>query len=393
MKSRILLLFSLFCWHSSLISQTSIDKILGEIEKNNTTLSALRSNITAEKIGNRTGLALQNPEFEFHYLWGDPTTIGNRIDINVKQTFDFPTAYVYKNQIANNRNDQSDIDYQKQRNSVLRRTRLILVDLIYANALQTLTNRRFLQAQLIADAYRKKMDAGEANILEFNKAQLFLLNLRKEAETSGINREALLSELASYNAGVPIDFSDTVYTYSIIPKEFDQWYQQSLQQIPELNLIKNEITFSYKQQQLSTALSLPKFSAGYMSEKVINQQLQGIIAGISIPLWENKNKVKFAKARTIALQSMEADRKSQLYNQLKTYHTKIIGLQKTVFDYQTSLQSFVNTELLYKALEKGEISLLEYILELSVYYSSATNLLETEKEINKTIVELYQYKQ
>ena len=85
-----------------------------EIEKNNTTLSALRKNTEAEKVGNKTGIYLQNPEVEFHYLWGNPSVLGNRTDISIKQTFDFPTAYRYKSQISNARNDQVELEYQKQ---------------------------------------------------------------------------------------------------------------------------------------------------------------------------------------------------------------------------------------------------------------------------------------
>ncbi|HNT41764.1 MAG TPA: transporter, partial [Tenuifilaceae bacterium] len=51
-------------------AQVSIEKILGEVERNNTTLVALRQKMEAEKIGSRTGLYPQNPSFEYSYQWG-----------------------------------------------------------------------------------------------------------------------------------------------------------------------------------------------------------------------------------------------------------------------------------------------------------------------------------
>ncbi|MBK6964392.1 MAG: hypothetical protein IPH20_10765 [Bacteroidales bacterium] len=45
---------------------------MSNIERNNTTLSALRKSVEAEKLGNRTGIYLQNPEAGFNYLWGVP---------------------------------------------------------------------------------------------------------------------------------------------------------------------------------------------------------------------------------------------------------------------------------------------------------------------------------
>lgn len=393
MKPIVIMIVSLFIGGFPLHAQPGIDEILGEIEKNNTTLSAIRNNTAAGKIGNKTGVFLQNPEFEFHYLWRDPTTVSNRTDILIRQTFDFPTVYSYKNQIATQRNNQLDIEYRKQRNSVLMQARLTLVDIIYTNALQSFFESRLVNATNLAAAYKNKLDAGDASILDYNKAQLYLLNLKQEAVTNEINRNALLARLAGYNNGVYIDFSDTTFKNTLIPVEFEQWYLQMSQYIPELNYIKSEIEISQKQQQLSLAMSLPRFSAGYMSETITNEQLQGITAGISIPLWENKNTIKYAKARTIALQSLETDQELQIYNQLKAYHAKIISLQNTVIEYRSSLQSFDNTGFLDKALEKGEITLIDYILELSVYYSSFNNLLETEKELNKAIAEFFQFMQ
>lgn len=74
--------------------------VLQEIESNSTTLKALREQAEADKLASRTGIYLDNPEVEFNYLWGDPSVMGNRTDVSVKQSFDFPSAYAYKGKIA-----------------------------------------------------------------------------------------------------------------------------------------------------------------------------------------------------------------------------------------------------------------------------------------------------
>ena len=82
MKYIIIALISIMTLYSSLFSQNVIDNVLIEIEKNNTTLSALKLRVEADKVGNKTGIYIQNPEFEFNYLWGNPSVVGNRLDIN-----------------------------------------------------------------------------------------------------------------------------------------------------------------------------------------------------------------------------------------------------------------------------------------------------------------------
>jgi len=66
-------------------------------------------------------------------------------------------------------------------------------------------------------------------------------------------------------------------------------------------------------------------------------------------------------------------------------------LQKSANDYKSKLEAFNNSELLRKALDKGEISLINYMLELSIYYESVNKLLELERDMNKAIAELNQY--
>jgi hypothetical protein len=375
----------------SFLAQNTIDNVLAEVEKNNTNLSAYRKSSDAEKIGNKTGLTPQNPEVEFNYLWGNPTASGNRIDFSVKQSFDFPTVYSYKNQISNLKNEQAELEYQKQRNEILHQTRLVCVELTYLNAIKVELNKRLNNATQIANAYKLRYKLGELGILDYNKAQVIQLNISKETETTEIERKTLLSELAKLNGGIEIGFKDSVFVQPAISIDFEKWYTLVEQGNPMLQWIKQEITISQKQKQLHTAMSLPKFNAGYMSEKVVGQQFQGVSVGVSIPIWENKNMIKYAKAKTIAIQGVEADAKLQFYNQMKSLHSKAVSLQNSVIDFRKQLNAYSNAGLLKKALEKGEISLSEYLFELSLYNESIDSLLEMEKNQQKAFAELNRY--
>jgi len=391
MKQLIIALISTIAFSSNLFSQNNIDSILNGIEKNNTRLSALRKSAESEKIGNKTGIYLQHPEFEFNYLWANPSVIGNRTDISITQSFDFPTAYRYQNQISNIKNKQVELEYQKHRKAFLLQTRLLLYDLIYINALKSELSKRLIQTQRIANSYKAKFDIGETNILEYNKAQLNLLNISKKLESTEIERIVLLSELTLLNGGVFIDFTDSIFQSTGIPVDFEQWYVIAEQNNPLLNWLKQEIERSQKQEKFNKALSLPKLQAGYMSEKIVGEHFQGVTVGMSIPLWENKNTIQYAKAYSLAVESIANDNRMQFYNQLKALHTKAIGLQNSANDYRLKLLSFDNSEFLKKALDKGEIGLIDYILELSIYYESVNKLLELERGLNKTLAELNQY--
>lgn len=375
----------------SLGAQNTIDAVLAEIEKNNTTLAALKKSAEAETLGNKTGIFIPNPEVEFNYLWGSPGNIGNRTDFSIKQSLDFPTAYRFKNQISDLKNEQIMFLYRKELYAVRLQAKLIYFDVVYYNALIAELTKRVTYARQIAQSYKSKFDVGETNILEYNKAQLNLLNASKTLESTEVERSARLAELTLLNGGIPLEIAESEFQPVILPAGFDQWISQAEQQNPMLAWIKSEIEISSKQEGLSKALGLPKLQAGYMSESVVGQQYQGVTVGVSVPLWENKNRMKYAKANSLALESVETDNKVQFYNHLKALYNKAAGLQQNVAGYREGLSQYYNTTFLKTALDKGEISLINYITEFSFYYESINNLLTTERDLNRVNAELNQF--
>lgn len=372
-------------------AQNKIDIVLNEVEQNNTTLKALRKSAEAEKIGNKSGIYLTNPEVEFNYLWGSPSMIGDRTDIRVVQSFDFPSAYKYRNQIAEEKNRQAELEYLRQKKLILLETRKVCNDLIFQNALKSEVLKRLEHAKSIAGANKIKFDLGETNILEYNKAELNVLNVQKELETIDVERTFLLSGLKRINGGIDIALDDDHFPVLQLPSDFDEWYTTAEEKNPILGWLKSEIEISENNVKLNRAMSLPRLQTGYMSEKTVDEHFQGVTVGLSIPLWENKNTVKYAESKTDALQSIAADNKMQFYNQLKTLHEKAIQMQKNTNDYADRLKKLNSSDLLKKAYDKGEISLIDYMLELSIYYESVNKLLEMEKELNNTVAELNQY--
>ena len=107
---KVLLGISITAFSFSLFSQNSVELVLDQVTKNNTMLVALRKSLDARKIGNKTGIYLQNPEIGFNYLWGSPSANGNRTDFNITQSFDFPTVYGFKNDISDLKNEQTELE-------------------------------------------------------------------------------------------------------------------------------------------------------------------------------------------------------------------------------------------------------------------------------------------
>ncbi|MGL5317725.1 MAG: TolC family protein, partial [Bacteroidales bacterium] len=129
---------------------------------------------------------------------------------------------------------------------------------------------------------------------------------------------------------------------------------------------------------------LPKITLGYTMEHLADELFQGAIFGVSVPLWENRNQVKQAKARKFASDFRKSDVSLSQHSYFADLYQQLTQLQKNCQLYKETLSSMIDEELLLKAYEKGELSLLEYLMELSYYYDTKTKALELYRDFNLT---------
>ena len=380
----IIVLFSVL----SVSGQDVYSSVLEQIEQNSTTLEALKEQMEAQKLGNKTGINPANPEVEFGYLWGSPSAIGNRKDINIRQTFDFPTVYAQRSRLSDLQNNSAEYQYKSQRMELLLSAKTFCIELVYYNALGKLYERQLDNAKQIAEAYERMKQTGDANQLEYNKAVLNYTNMDNEVKRINLECKRLLSELSRLNGGNPIVFDRAVYETAVLPADFENWYAQAEAENPALSYLKSQVEIDNRQVKLSRASSLPKFSVGYMGEFVAGQKFQGATIGMSIPLWENKNKVKQAKATVKASERIVEDARMQYYNRLKNLYVQVSGLQNNVRQYNSVFEQNDNGDLLFKAYRNGEISLLNYLLEMEYYFVAYNKRLQAERDLELALAEL-----
>lgn len=373
---------------TSLSAQDRLTKVIEEIEVNSKTLNAIRQQIEAQKLENRTDIFLHDPEVEFNYLWGNPSELGKQKELSVTQSFDFPTAYGHRKKIAKMQNQNLELQYKSERIDLLLKAKQLCINLAYNNALSKEYETRLSNAQQIASAYQLKFETGDASIIEKNKAMVNLTTVESEKNLIDIERKTILSELTALNGGIEIEFDDTFIATPPLPQNFNNWYSSAEAKSPMLQYLSQQIDINKQQVKLNTALALPKFTAGYASEKVIGEDFRGITVGISIPLWENKNKVKQAKAQARSTELLLDDSKLQFMMHLQQLYAKTSVMQENAQAYRSSISQHSNELLLKRALDEGQISLLEYLMETEYYYDVVNKTLEAERDYNLSLAEL-----
>jgi outer membrane protein, heavy metal efflux system len=99
-----------------------------------------------------------------------------------------------------------------------------------------------------------------------------------------------------------------------------------------------------------------------------HEQFRGFAVGLSIPLWENKNTLKMARAQTYAIESEQYNQQTLWHNEMKTAFEQVTSLLSATNEYNTLLTGIDNSDLLAQAWQQGEINLTHYLLELSFFY-------------------------
>lgn len=388
---KYLFLVTILIVHTAVYSQSNFDELIKTVESNNKELEALKKNTEARTLSYQTGLTLQNPEISFDYMIGSPISAGNQTDALISQSFEFPSVYVKRKELANEKIKQIEFDYRKQSQEILLRTKQLIIDQIYRNKLANEYRQRLKTNELLVQSFETKLANGDATIIELNKAKLQLIELKKlnSLNTSQIAQNNSL--LSGLNGGNIIQFLDTIYPILNVPSSFEEYMKTINSKDPYLQNLEQENVIAIKQLELSKSLALPKFELGYHYQGILGQRFNGAHLGLTIPLWEHKNTIKFANA-TLAVSSIEQlQYTNDRYYELQSKYMQLVAHSTALAEYQEVFSANYNTTVLLKGLNFGEISTIEYYNELNYYNTNFDLYLATEKDKYMLMIDLLKF--
>ncbi len=394
MKNNILTIITVLAGIASMKAQSSMDSTLTAISKNNKTILANAAAGDALKLQFRSGMNLSNPVLEYDYLKGSPSNAGNQTDFTATQQFDFPTSYARKRQLADLQSSQVNFQQQIKRQDILLEAKKTCINLVYHNKLQSQLTQRKRDAEKLFGNYQVRLDKGDANILDYNKARLQLIEITNSFQRNHSEINQLNDKLTELNGGEPITFTDTVYPAIPEIPDFETLEKEYESNDPLRKSLEQDKTIAEKQLAVSRALALPKMEVGYHYQGILGQTYQGIHTGLSIPLWENRNLIRQNRAQITAAEVGVTAHINEHYYHIKHLYEHYANLKITMDAYRAGNfeNASRNKTLLNKAFALGQISSVEYFMEITYYYTAFDNYLETEMQYHDTIAELYKFK-
>lgn len=355
MKNRLFLIVAMVIFSLG-YSQSTIENALTEIAKNNKTIQANTQYWNAQKVQYKTGNSLYNPTVEYDYLKGSPANAGNQTDFTITQSFDFPTVYGKKNALASQLDIQADLQLKASNQELLLEAKKICIELVYRNKLQVPLTKRKEATEKWLENFRKKLTNGDGTILDVNKAEIQLLEIKKQFQDNISIIAKLNEQLTSLNGGTAIPLTDVVYFDIPAIPDFETLEKEIEAQDYSRKTLEQEKVIAQKQIDVSKALTLPKMEVGYHYQGILGQTYNGVHTGISLPLWESRNTVKLQKAKMTFAESALTDHINEHYHEIKQLYGRYESLKSIMEDYQKINNSVEPIRLLDKALAAGQIS-------------------------------------
>lgn len=367
MKRITILAATLFAL-SGLQAQTGIDGVLRNIETNNKELQANAQLIASQKLETRTDNNLPDPTLSYAHLWNNKDKNNTIGELVVSQSFDFPSLYATRNQL--NRLKAGAFDGQKSvfRQGILLQAKDVCLDIIMLRKQQQILTERLRNAEELSAMYAKRLQTGDANVIETNKINLELLNVKTEASLNETALRNKIQELTALNGNIPVVFEDADYPAVIFPSNYEELKTEVLASDYTLQALNSESAAARKQIAVNKSQWLPKLELGYRRNTESGEPFNGVVVGFSFPLFENRNKVKIAKAQSLNVDLQRANTSVQVESELTQLYREAHTLRTSMEEYEKTFQAQQDLSLLKQALTGGQISMIEYFVEVSVVY-------------------------
>ncbi len=373
-------------------AQSTIEKVLNSVTANNKTLQAETRYFEAQNMQYRVGLTPPNPEISYDFMIGRPTGAGNQSDFTVNQSFDFPTVYARKRALSDLQQKQSDFQMTRNRQEVLLSAKNICLQIVYRQKLNKHLESLKENSNRLLATFQTRIEKGEGTIMDINKTRLQSLELSKQLNENRQHLALLHQQLQALNGGENIIFADSLYP--VLPEipPFETLESEIEAVDATLKLFQHQSQIANQTLAVTKALTLPKLEGGYHYQGILGQRFNGVHLGVSIPLWEKKNTVETQKINVLHSESVIVEHRNEHYYEIKNLYEKYESYRKIMKEYQEVLPSITSIQMLEKALQAGQITTIEYILESNYYNNVVSNVLSMEFEMQKVQAEIYKYK-
>ena len=383
---RVILTISALAIAAVTSAQTPMTDFLKLVEENNPTLHAASEAASAEEYAATASNNLSDPHVGFEYGWNAPSESGSETGISVSQEFDFPTAYINRSRVAQNRTATAWNNYAALRSEILLEAQMAYMEYVTTQQTLALKEEQAEHSERAAAIYAQMAKSGEVSLPDLSKARHAAISAREAVVMTSLELADKGASLRTLTGGQNITPTD--YTASPV-KSLDEMTAIYLAEAPSLQAAKSRLGAASAELKVEKSMALPKFSVGYTTKQASGgAKVNAISSGISIPIFSSRATVKRAaaeeRAATAELRAVEVEviaELESLYEQLAIVNASLGSLEEMFGDDNYPA-------MLGRLLQSGEIGAVEYFSELGSYYDAQESILRLQLEYDKITAQI-----
>lgn len=348
-------------------ADNSVDDVLKQIAQNNLTLRALQHNNEADVLDIKAENSLVGLSVEYSPFFRSGYSGVAESELVVSQEIQFPTKYADRNKQAKMQKSVGGMMYEKNRRDILLEAEQLCLDIIRLNMTMTMLDQRLKNSETLHQMYDKRMAAGDANILEVNKVKLDCMEVQTMVSEAQNERMLLLQQLQQLNGGKPVTIDSEKFPEFQPIKDFESYKALYLASDADIQMAETMLKSADMNVKMQKREWLPNISFGYRRNTEQKEGVNGIMVGVSFPLYSNSKRIKAARERRQSAELQVEQARKDAESQLQSGYQQLVGLQQ-VLDHSDVKMMQESIVLFSKALQHGEINALDYYTEVNSIY-------------------------
>ena len=366
----------------------NIADVLQSIERNNKELQAQLQLTEAAKMEVQTQNSLSDPTIDYSPFFAKGVDGVASSELVVSQEFDFPTLYAARRQSGKLQQEVLDRQQQAVRRTILLDAKNLCLDLIRLNQEKALLDARKKNADELLALFEKRLQEGDAGILEVNKIKMERMNVQTEVTQNNAAHRTALQSLLAMNGNLPLEF--TADTYPQIEKisDYNALYDEIM--LTDADLLASDAAARAAAKEVSVNKQnwLPKLSVGYRRNTSLDEKSNGFLIGGSIPLFSNRKKVKIARAQEVGARLQLDNARLQAEASVQSRYNEVLQLQEAMKAYDVPLMH-ETLDMLKQAVMAGHLSIIEYYVEVDGVYRNLQAYIQIENQYQKLMADIY----
>lgn len=364
----------------------SLDDILMSAIRADRTLNAFEYTGNASVEALRADNIVASPEVEVEHLWGSES---NRWSVGVSQQVDWPGIYRARSREAASMASLNDLLLTQLAMDKALTYKLAILDVVNARARLDFCRSVADNLQRIADLTARSYDNGEATILDLQKSRIAVLDSRRNVAAAQAEMESLIAVLRASGADIPDADSPVWQAY---PQQ-----QCTLPSVEPSDYIQSAIATQRASLAAATSRSikmqsLPSFSIGYVHSYEDFSHFNGLSFSFTLPSFSRSQRLRVARAEADAeVFTCDAELTAAMAEAMGQYNVAV-ALQQSLNDYRDLTGDNTYIDLLNKAFDGGELTVIDYITEVNLFMQSRQAYIDLQYRYNLALARLNRYK-